>query len=117
ERRVGERTAQLEAANKELEAFSYSVSHDLRAPLRHMAGFVSLLKKNKTVLDEKSLRHLDFIAGSAEQMGKLVDDLLNFSRMSRVELRRTRVNLQEVVEEVRHGLEAETNGRDVQWTV
>ncbi len=117
ESRVAQRTAQLEAANQELEAFSYSVSHDLRAPIRHMSGFVNLLRKNDAGLDEKNLRYLDLIANSARQMGQLVDDLLSFSRMSRAELRQTRVSLQDLVEDVRRGLTAELDGRALEWNI
>ena len=118
ELRVGERTAQLEAANKELEAFSYSVSHDLRAPLRHLTGFATLLqKKAGPALDEESQRHLSFIASAAKQMGQLVDDLLNFSKTARAELRLGRVNLEQLVDEVRAGLSPDAGDREVQWQI
>jgi len=110
------RASQLAAANKELEAFSYSVSHDLRAPLRHLSGFVDLLKKNVgSALNAKALHQLDCIGTSARQMGQLVDDLLQFSRMARVEMRVSRVNLQDLVPEVIDRLQHDARGRAIEW--
>jgi len=107
---------QLEAANKELESFSYSVSHDLRAPLRHISGYVELLLKNaSSVLDEKSMRYLTTISGSANRMGLLIDDLLTFSRIGRVEMQKTEFSLERLIEEVMDDLEHETKGREIIW--
>jgi len=116
--RVSERTAQLQSANKELEAFSYSVSHDLRAPIRHIDGFVGLLRKSAGQdLSEASRRYLDIIADSAKQMGRLIDDLLVFCKMGRAELRQSRVNLEDLVRESIHKLQPETEGRNISWKI
>lgn len=116
EQRVRERTAQLEAANRELEAFSYSVSHDLRAPLRHIMGFVDLLKASAGgALSAASARYLGIIADSARQMGQLIDDLLVFSRMGRTDLKLEPVNLDGLLRETIQSLDHETAGRNIRW--
>jgi signal transduction histidine kinase len=108
----------LEAANKELEAFSYSVSHDLRAPLRHIDGYASLLQKSAVaLLDEKSTRYLQTISESATRMGQLIDDLLVFSRMGRQEMLNAKVNLEQLVKSVLHDLRHDTQNREVSWTI
>ena len=98
ERRVAERTVELTATNDELEAFAYSISHDLRAPLRHIAGFSDLLAERIDVdTDAESGRYLDTIRGSAVQMATLIDDLLSFSRTGRVELSPTEIDMDRLV--------------------
>ncbi|HLL55762.1 MAG TPA: GAF domain-containing protein [Myxococcaceae bacterium] len=118
EQRVADRTAQLEEANRELESFSYSVSHDLRAPLRHVDGFSELLEKHTaSTLDERGQRYLRTIRSSVKQAGQLVDDLLAFSRMGRTELRASRLDMGLLVAELRRELEHEAAGRRVEWSV
>jgi len=118
ELRVKERTAELEVVNRELEAFSYSVSHDLRAPLRHIQGFIELLKKELTSsLSEKGQRHLLVVQKSAQRMGVLIDDLLAFSRMGRSEMHLRTVNMARLVEKVIHDLAPDTRGRNIAWKI
>jgi len=118
EQRVRERTAALEAANRELESFSYSVSHDLRAPLRHVSGFAELLKGSLgDSLDETDRRYLERITAAISEMGRLIDDLLAFSRAGRAELHLQDVDMDAVLREVLHGLESELAGRDIEWTI
>jgi signal transduction histidine kinase len=117
ELRVKDRTAQFEAANKELEAFAYSISHDLRAPLRHISSFSEILRRKARGLDSECTRCLEFITSAAKQMEQLVRDLLNFSRTSRAELRLRHVQLGELVEEVKESVQAEVNGQAVEWNV
>ncbi|MBJ6751561.1 sensor histidine kinase [Geomonas anaerohicana] len=109
---------QLAATNRELESFSYSVSHDLRAPLRHIIGFVDLLNaKAGTGLDEKSRHYLDVIGGAAKKMGLLIDDLLAFSRMGRSEMMKGWVDLGLLVREIVADLQGDLQGREVQWDI
>lgn len=118
EKRVEERTSELEAANKELEAFSYSVSHDLRAPLRHMEGFIEILKATKSgQLDQESLGYLDVISQAATQMRRLIDDLLAFSRTARAELRKTRVRLNDLVRSVVQDVQRDAGDRKLAWRI
>jgi PAS domain S-box-containing protein len=113
---LGKRTVELEAINKELEAFAYSISHDLRAPLRHMVGFTELLQKNaSSVVDEKGRRYMSTILESAKRMGTLIDDLLAFSRIGRAETRESTVNLEQLVKEVQSEVAQEAEGRNITW--
>jgi signal transduction histidine kinase len=109
---------QVESANKELEAFTYSVSHDLRAPLRHITGFVELLnKRDHAALDEKSRHYLEVISEAARKMGNLIDDLLAFSRISRAEMKKTAVDLDIMVKEVIAELMEDEEKRDISWEI
>jgi signal transduction histidine kinase len=112
------RSADLAASNKELEAFAYSVSHDLRAPLRHMAGFSELLQKNSAqTLDDKSKRYVGVILEAAKRMGALIDDLLAFSRIGRAETNKTSVSLGQVVEEALAEVRRELGDRKMVWKI
>jgi chemotaxis family two-component system sensor kinase Cph1 len=119
-RRAEERAAlseQLQKTNAELEAFSYSVSHDLRAPFRHIVGYAELLSSREKDLDEKSRHYVDSITESALHAGRLVDDLLAFSQMGRTTLTSSRVDMRKLVAEVRHGREPDIQGRNVEWQI
>jgi signal transduction histidine kinase len=115
---LAKRAAELEAANKELESFTYSVSHDLRAPLRHVAGYAELLQRQASAsLDEKARRYMAMILEASKRMGSLIDDLLGFSRIGRAEARKTAVSLDQLVREVIAELAQETKGRQIKWTI
>lgn len=118
EQRVIDRTAQLESANNELEAFCYSVSHDLRAPLRHIDGYVDLLvSRCRDGLTEKGLHYVDTIAASARQMGVLIDDLLQFSRTGRTELHREKMDMNQALNESLTILQECSSGRSIEWVI
>jgi PAS domain S-box-containing protein len=118
EERVAERTALLEAANQELEAFSYSVSHDLRAPLRHIDGFVQILRSSITNKDRESAeKAMGTISNAAKKMSRLIEDLLGFSRMSRVEIRQSTVDMNLLVERVRMELRPDWEQQNVVWDI
>ena len=118
EQRVQLRTAQLEASNKELEAFTYSVSHDLRAPLRAMDGFSRiLLEEYRSHLPAEAQKYLDFVRGSAVQMGKLIDGLLGLSHLGRQGLKRVPVELSILVRQSMDDLRADWEGRAVEFIV
>jgi PAS domain S-box-containing protein len=118
EQRVRQRTAQLQEANRELESFSYSVSHDLRAPLRHIGGFAQMLQgRAASALDETSQRYLNTIVGSADRARELIDDLLALSRLGRTKMRHTKVNMDHLVREMLNNLEFEADGREILWEI
>jgi signal transduction histidine kinase len=118
DQRVMERTAQLEAANKEMHAFTYTVSHDLRAPLRHIDGFLELLqKKAGTTLDEQGRHCMAAISDAAQKMGLLIDDLLAFSRMGRHAISFQQVDLGPLVRDVIRELEPDAAGREIEWRI
>ncbi len=112
------RAAQLEAANKELEAFSYSVSHDLRSPLRHIHGFVELLQSSPAIqAEESSRRHMKVIIKATREMGMLIDDLLAFSRTGRVEMHPMEVNMRELLDDAVRELAPDAVGRKIVWDI
>ncbi|HKA35818.1 MAG TPA: PAS domain S-box protein [Thermoanaerobaculia bacterium] len=112
------RVGELAALNEELEAFSYSVSHDLRAPLRHIDGFARLLARHAgDRLDEKGRHYLETIEDSVRQMGRLIDDLLAFSRLGRAPLRSEAVDLAALARDAIREIEEDWKGREIRWTV
>ena len=118
EQRVVQRTAQLEAANKELEAFSYSVSHDLRAPLRAIDGFSRILLEDYIEnLDEEGKRVLSVIRNNTQKMGQLIDDLLLFSRLGRREITPSDIRMTELAKGVFEEIKPSANGQNLQFNV
>jgi signal transduction histidine kinase len=118
EKLVSERTAELEATNKELEAFTYSVSHDLRAPLRRIDGFAKLLMEEYSGgLADAARHYLVRVRDGTRHMGQLVDDLLNLARVGRRELSVRMTDLNSLVEAVRRELQPETAGREIEWQI
>ncbi|MFD1734331.1 histidine kinase dimerization/phospho-acceptor domain-containing protein [Deinococcus malanensis] len=112
------RTASLAAANEELEAFAYSVSHDLRTPVRHIAGFNELLRKSfGGTLDPKAARYLTVVDEAAQRMNALIDAMLDLSRTSRLPLRLGPVDLGALVQQVRLEFDPDLLGREVRWEV
>jgi PAS domain S-box-containing protein len=113
---VGKRTRELEDAIQELESFSYTVSHDLRAPLRHVMGYVGMLRKaTNGQLSADTQRYLEIIDSASREMGQLIDDLLAFSRMGRGEFRRQRVSLDKIVEDVALAYQSDCAERNIEW--
>jgi signal transduction histidine kinase len=118
ERRVAQRTAELQAANQELESFSYSVSHDLHAPLRHIGGYSAmLLQEIEGQLSANGMRYLEAITAASGRMGELIENLLRFSRAGRTEMRKGAVDLNALIQTCIRELEMATQGRDVAWRV
>jgi PAS domain S-box-containing protein len=118
EKRVEARTREIATAKEALEAFSYSVSHDLRAPLRHITGFLQLLVRNNfDRLDDEGKRYLKIILEAAQKMAHLIEALLTFARLGQSVLRMEKVDVPALVTEVIHGLEGDLGGRQVHWKI
>ena len=117
-RQLEQQATELTAANKELESFAYSVSHDLRAPLRHISGFVNMLREQAGgSLDETARRYLERIAVAATRMAALIDDLLALSRTARAELRKTLIAPGELIQGIIDELQPQIGGRVVRWEI
>jgi len=115
---LNRRNAELVAANEELEAFSYTVSHDLRAPLRHVSGYAEILREHaKSTLDDKGRRYVDLIQESAARLGDLIDRFLAFARMGRADIHITSVDMNNLVHDVCKDLQSETAGRSIEWQI
>jgi len=116
-RRIAELTAQLEAAHRELEAFSYSVAHDLRAPLRHIDGFARMALENSRGLDDALVKQLSNVVQAAGTMGRMIDGLLNLSRVGRAGLQRRPVDMAGLVEKARGQLGPEAARPTLRWEI
>ena len=115
---VEQRTTELADTNRDVESFSYSVSHDLRAPLRHVQGYAELLREDAgSTLSAEARRYLQVIAGAGQEMGELIDDLLSFLRMNRAEMHEASVDLDALVRESIDSLKMATEGRHITWLV
>ncbi len=115
---LNQRLTDLSVVNKELESFSYSVSHDLRAPLRHIDGFARILKEeHPAVLSDDAHRYLDRVLQASNRMGQLVDDLLNLSKIGRKELVRQRTKLGDLLRQVMTELPGEATSRNIEWQI
>jgi light-regulated signal transduction histidine kinase (bacteriophytochrome) len=110
-------SAQLAATNKELEAFGYSVSHDLRAPLRHIKGYLDAVHDEAARLSEDARQCLGGISNAADRMAKLIEDLLEFSRNSRAEMRRIQFDMGGLVRQVIAEMARDTQGRNIEWDI
>jgi signal transduction histidine kinase/CheY-like chemotaxis protein len=117
ERRVAERTAELQIANRELEAFSYSVAHDLRSPLRLIDAHVQMLRDEEELASPDAVSHMDHIRRGASQMSTLIDGLLALSRVSHVEMKQEAVSLNQLVEQALGHLEQELHMREIEWQI
>jgi PAS domain S-box-containing protein len=118
EERVKQRTEELASSNRELEAFAYSVSHDLRAPLRHLDGFLALLRRRAYAQLDTSARHyVDATMEASRRMGTLIDELLQFSRLGRADIHRSEVDLNDVINEIRRELLPEMAKRSIRWNL
>jgi PAS domain S-box-containing protein len=116
EQRVAERTVELQTANSEMEAFSYSVSHDLHAPLRHVLGYMNLLQEDAgPSLSEESLLQIKKIFRAVKRMGNLIDDLLAFSKIEKSVMNKTDVDLNQLLQETLKDFQDDTNGRNIVW--
>lgn len=118
EEKIKDRTAQLESVNKELEGFSYSVSHDLRAPLRAIIGYAAMLEEDYgDKLDDEARRITGVIKSNTQKMGQLIDDLLAFSRMSRQDMAKARVDMSVVVNDVKESLTSQFDHKRIDWKI
>ena len=118
EQLVKERTSQLEISNKELESFSYSVSHDLRAPLRHVHGFVEMLKDHlKENTDDKSQHYLKTISQATKDMGQLIDDLLSFSRIGKTQIVNEKIDLNLIINDLIISYHQEIKSKNIKWNI